>query len=80
MINRLLYRKNRLAFPPGELAKYRSQWVAFASDGSRVLASGEDLERLESQLAGLGIDAQDVAFEYVPGPEEGANVGGAETV
>jgi len=63
-------RASRSQFPRDELAKYCGQWVAFSSDGRRVVAGNENLERLGERLAANGEDLQQVVFEYVPGPED----------
>jgi hypothetical protein len=36
--------KNRQAFPLEELTKYARQWVAWAPDGTRTLASSSESE------------------------------------
>lgn len=63
------FQTNRARFPRPELEKYRGQWVAFSPDGCRIVASGATLERLEDSLAAAGHDPEQVAFEYVSGPE-----------
>src|SRR2546428_527717 len=42
-VSPLEYRQNRAGFPASELARYRGQWVAFSSDGRRIIAGSEDL-------------------------------------
>jgi hypothetical protein len=69
---------NRARFPSSELAKYRGTWVAFSDDGQRIVASHEQLEQLEDSLAGQGIDAQQLVFEFVPGPEDDIRLGAAD--
>jgi hypothetical protein len=76
----LLFRKNRASIPVAELAKHRGQWIAFSSDGCTILAGAPSIAELEEQLISLGQNPQQVALEYVPGPEEDINIGGAETV
>jgi hypothetical protein len=56
-MNRQQYRKNRVAFPADELARYSGQWVAFSLDGCRIFSSALALEQLEEQLAALGATA-----------------------
>jgi hypothetical protein len=79
-MNRQQYRDNRGAVPLGELANYRSQWVAFSPDGRRILAGAETIEHLEEQLAALGQDPQQVVLEHIPGPEDDTSLGGAESL
>jgi hypothetical protein len=74
----LLFQKNRRAFPPEELARYCGQWVAFSSDGLRIVAGAESLGQLEEQLAALGEDPQQVSFENIPGPEDDIYLRAAE--
>jgi hypothetical protein len=61
--------KNRAAFPAEALRGYLGQWVAFSSDGRRIVAGADNLEGLEQTLKLKQIDPQTVCFEYVPGPE-----------
>jgi len=79
-MNTRQFQGNRSAFPAGELAKYRGQWIAFSSDGRRIVAGAADLERLEEQLAALGEDPQQVLLEHIPGPEDDISLGGAESL
>jgi hypothetical protein len=69
------FRQNRPRFPREELARYRGQWVAFSPDGRRIVASALTLARLEEHLKAAGEDAQRLAFESVPGPEEDSSLG-----
>ena len=72
------YRTNRARFPHSALAQFRGGWVAFSPDGCRIMASGETLEQVEEQLAGVGEDAQRVVLEWVAGPEDDSLLGGGE--
>ena len=69
------FRQNRQRFPREELAKYRGQWVAFSPDGRRIVASAGTLADLEERLTNAGEDAQRLAFESVPGPEDDLSLG-----
>ncbi len=40
------YLKNRLQFPPDQLAKHIGEWVAWSPDGSRIVASSRNPRRL----------------------------------
>ncbi len=71
-----LYRENRKAISPKELAKHQGKWVAFSRDGSRIIASAKKLETLDRRVVAAGGDPQAVVLEYV-GAEEIA-LGGAE--
>ena len=72
------FRQNRSRFPREELAKYRGQWVAFSPDGRRIVASAETLEALHQRLQAAGENAQQLAFEGIPGPDDDISLGAAE--
>jgi hypothetical protein len=69
------FRQNRQRFPREELEKYLGQWVAFSPDGRRIVASAATLAALEEYLKAAGEDAQRLAFENVPGPEDDISLG-----
>src|SRR5438067_1141366 len=71
-------RENRSAFPVTELMKYRGQWVAFSSDGRRVVASAPELAELEARLLAMGEDPEQVVLEFID--TDDSFVAGAETV
>jgi hypothetical protein len=71
------FRENRSAFPTGELAKYRGQWVAFSGDGRRIIAAAPDLNELDTLVQARGEDPEQVALEFID-TDEGF-VGGTET-
>ena len=58
-------RENRSAFPRAELAKYHGQWVAFSSDGRRLIASAPEFVELDALLLALGEDPERVALEFI---------------
>lgn len=70
--------RNRQRFPREELAKYSGQWVAFSSDCTGIVASAQTLEELHRQLDAQGVDAQQVIFEGIPGPDDDFYLGGEE--
>jgi hypothetical protein len=72
------YRTNRARFPRAELDKYRGNWVAFSADGLRVVAGGPTVDDVEEQLTALGIDAQRVVLEWVPGPDDDSQLAGGQ--
>lgn len=72
------FRQNRKCFPREELEKYRGQWVAFSADGRRIVASAATLEALEERLQAAGEDAQRLAFEGIPGPDDDISPGAEE--
>jgi hypothetical protein len=63
------FTKNRLAFPPEELLPYRGKYIAWSPDGKRIVASDEDLLRLDDAVKELGYDPSEVVFSSVPEEE-----------
>ena len=59
------FQKNRSAFPHAELLKHRGKWVAFSSDGRRIVASHEDLGVLDTLVVAAGEDPEQVALENI---------------
>ena len=72
------YRMNRTSIPHDELVKYRGAWVAFSTDGRRIIASAATLQNLEDLLAAHGEDAEQVVFEWLAGPDEDTLLGAGE--
>jgi hypothetical protein len=59
------FQKNRSAFPHAELLKHKGKWVAFSSDGRRIVASHEELGTLNDLVVAAGEDPEQVGFERV---------------
>jgi hypothetical protein len=72
------YRSNRATFPRAELDEYRGLWIAFASDGTRIIASGLTLAEADEHVRAAGEDPNEVVFERVPGPEDDICLGSEE--
>ena len=70
------FQKNRAAFPHAELLKYEGKWVAFRSDGRRIVASHEDFDELNAILVAAGEDPEQVGFERIEFND--VDLGGAE--
>ena len=70
------YEQNRSKIPFAELQKYDGKWVAFRSDGSRVIASSDDLADLDARIIAAGEDPQTVGLERIE--FEPVQIGGAE--
>ena len=70
------YRANRGQFSLDELRRYQGQWVAFSSDGRRIVASSEDLATLDDLVVAAGEDPEKVALERVESDDTW--LGGAE--
>jgi hypothetical protein len=66
-----LYNENRNKFPAGELQKYVGQWVAFSTDGTRILAAHEDMLTLAKMLKDAGYRSSEVVFCPVRADEVG---------
>ncbi len=69
-------RETQVIMSVRELEKYRGKWVAFNSDGTVILASGDDLYDLERKLAAAGHDPEDVLFDQIE--DDDIVLGGAE--
>jgi len=69
-INLAQYSRNRRNISQEVLAPFAGQWVAISGDGTRVLASGPDLETAEANLAALGVAGNTVGWERIPAPDE----------
>jgi hypothetical protein len=65
-----IFQENRCRFPPEQLLPYEGKWVAWSLDGTRILASGEDVLDVENKLDASGIDASRVVFGFVPPSDE----------
>ena len=63
------YDENRSKFPLEELAKYAGKHIAFSLDGTRILASGDTIEKVEEQLIAAGINPSQVVGSYVDPPD-----------
>ena len=61
-----VYRRNRSSHPLEELAKYGDEWVAWSADGTRIVAHAKEGLDAAAQVDALGIDMEDVVFEWIP--------------
>jgi hypothetical protein len=68
-----LFSVNTNKFPRDELAKYSGRFVAWSTDGKRILASGEDYEEVDRNLKTAGIEPSQVVHDYVE-PLDGSSV------
>jgi hypothetical protein len=71
-----MFLTNRQHFPPGELAKYAGKYIAWSPDGTRILASDDDLEKVAAAVEDQGYDSSDIVLSAVPFPDE-VVIGGA---
>jgi hypothetical protein len=70
------YRENRARFSWADLMKYQGQWVAFSLDGKKIIASDQDLGKLDSLLIAAGENPENVALERIESDD--CFLGGAE--
>jgi hypothetical protein len=56
----------RAAFPAAELEKYRGMWVAFAADGSKVVASGRTEIEAAANAEATGLGPAEYVLEPIP--------------
>jgi glucose/arabinose dehydrogenase len=68
---------NRQQFPPGELAKYAGKYIAWSPDGTLILASDDDLEKVAAAVEDQGYDSAEIVLSSVPFPDEVVLGGGA---
>ncbi len=62
-----LFIKNQQAFPVEELDKYVDQWVAWAPDGSRIVASTPNELELTAAVIREGYDPQLCVIDFMGG-------------
>jgi hypothetical protein len=65
-----LYLRNRRTFSLDELDKYAGKYVAWSPDGTRIIASADDLSTLCRAVDSTAFDPADVVMEPVPLPDE----------
>ncbi|HTU17386.1 MAG TPA: DUF5678 domain-containing protein [Gemmataceae bacterium] len=63
------YEENRSKFPLDELAKYAGKFVAFSPDGTRIVASGDTEEEMETNVFAVGIHPSQVVGAYIDSPD-----------
>lgn len=73
-----VFRDNRARFPLEQLIPHRGEWIAFNADGTQIVAGAVTFGELEARLEAMGIDAQTVVFEGVPGPDDDICLGAGE--
>jgi hypothetical protein len=69
--------RNRQQFPPEELAKYAGKHVAWSPDGTSIIASDEDLLRLDAKITNGGYNPAEILVSTVPAEEVILGGGGA---
>jgi hypothetical protein len=73
-----VYEVNRSRFSVEELREYRGKWVAFSPDGSRIVASSDEIGDLDKLVAAIGADPELVGIERITFAEEDEFLGGIE--
>lgn len=72
-----VYRVNRAKFPLEMLRELDGQWVAFSSDGERIVGSAATIAQLSDYVRGVNEDLRDVVFEHIELESTEINLGGA---
>ena len=67
----LTFEENRKKFPEEELLKYTGQNIAWSVDGTRILASGKDLNEVADKLIAMGVGSNEAVLDWIPDPEIG---------
>jgi hypothetical protein len=62
------YDQNRANFPWEQLIPFEGKHVAWSPDGTRILASGADLDEVDQKLAEMGIHFSQVVHDYIDPP------------
>jgi hypothetical protein len=70
------FRSNQSRFPLRKLQKYNGKYIAWSPDGSRIIASDKDPEKLCRKLVRRGYKPGDVLVDTVVLPMK-ASLGGA---
>jgi hypothetical protein len=68
---------NRQQFPLDQLAKYAGKSIAWSPDGTRILASDDDLGKVAAAVEDQGYDSSEIVLSSVPFPDEVILGGGA---
>jgi hypothetical protein len=61
-----LFSENRNRYSPADLLPFAGQHIAWSLDGTHILASGKDLDEVETRLLAAGVDPSQVVHDYVP--------------
>jgi hypothetical protein len=68
--NGALFIENRNKFPREEWLRHAGRYVAWSSDGTKIVASGAALDELFANLQAADIKLNSIVQSYVPGPDE----------
>jgi hypothetical protein len=64
------FQRNRANFPPEELARYAGNYVAWSPDGSRIIASADNLIALAAQVKATNYEPAECVLSSVPLADE----------
>lgn len=64
--NRRKYLENRSRFPLDELSIYRGAWIAWSPDGTRIVATSNDMDDIERLIRTAGEDPMYCVVEGIP--------------
>jgi hypothetical protein len=64
------YFEGRNSIPQDVYVQFAGKHVALTPDGTRILASGNSYEELDSKLDAIGIDAGAIVHDYFDSPDE----------
>lgn len=70
VVDAAVYGQNRCRFGHEELRPYAGEWLAWALDGSTILAHHRDVFEAERQLREAGQDPERVVWECLPEAED----------
>ncbi len=68
---------NRQQFPPAELARYAGKYIAWSPDGTRIIASDDDLAKVAAAVEDQGYDSSEIVLSSVSFLDEAFLGGGA---
>lgn len=72
------YQENRNKFPLDELRRYDGQWVAFSTDGRRVVASASSIAEVAARLDAAHERLENVVLEHIELESNEISLGAAE--
>jgi hypothetical protein len=70
MIDLKQFRLNQSRVPREELEKHNGNYVAWSPDGTHILVSDPDPQRVEAALRAAGLDPGDILVAFLNIPEE----------
>jgi hypothetical protein len=68
-VDTAVFDQNRSRFPPEDLLPYAGHHIAWNADGTRVLASGRDMDEVDNKVIAAGIAPDQVVFDFIDPPD-----------